>query len=64
MSVSRETLLPEVRFAQMFHVKHLKRRDLNVSRETFLYTEGIQLYRSEHARGSFETPSGVGYRGQ
>lgn len=43
MSVSRETLLPEVRFAQMFHVKHLKRRDLNVSRETLLYTEGIQL---------------------
>jgi len=27
----------------MLHVKHLKRRDLNVSRETFLYTEGIQL---------------------
>ena len=34
MNVSRETLLPEVRFAQMLHVKHLKRRDLNVSRET------------------------------
>ena len=43
MNVSRETLLPEVRFAQMLHVKHLKRRDLSVSRETFLYTEGIQL---------------------
>ena len=43
VNVSRETLLPEVRFAQMFHVKHLKRRDLNVSRETFLYTEGIRL---------------------
>ena len=43
VNVSRETLLPEVRFAQMFYVKHLKRRDLNVSRETFLYTEGIRL---------------------
>ena len=43
MSVSRETLLPGVCFAQMFHVKHLKRRDLNVTREIVLYTEGIQL---------------------